>query len=74
MRCGTILTVLIAALVILPGAQAQGCALCYIITSEAVAAAQHSLRVGILALLIPALAVFVGILVLLLRRARSGAA
>jgi hypothetical protein len=74
MRRSTIGAVLMAALVILPGVQAQGCALCYTSASAAGAAAQHSLRVGILALMIPALAIFVGILFLLLRRARSAAA
>lgn len=74
MRRSTVLAVLIAALGILPGAQVQGCALYYTTASATTAAAQHSLRVGVLALLIPALVVFVGILFLLLRRAHPPAA
>lgn len=54
-----------------PGAFAQGCALCYTTASAAGAAAQHSLRVGILVLLLPALTMFLGVLFLLYRRASA---
>jgi hypothetical protein len=51
------------------GAWAQGCALCYTTASAAGAAAQRSLDWGILALLVPALVLFLGVLFLLYRRA-----
>ena len=51
------------------GAWAQGCALCYTTASAAGAAAQRSLDWGILALLAPALVLFLGVLFLLYRRA-----
>jgi len=54
-----------------PGALAQGCALCYTQASAAGRAAQHSLRVGILVLLLPALMLFLGVLLLLYRRATA---
>jgi len=63
----TILTVLSVA----RGAYAQGCALCYTTASAAGAAAQRSLDWGILALLAPALTLFLGVLFLLYRRAVS---
>lgn len=63
----TILTVLSAA----RGAHGQGCALCYTTASAAGAAAQRSLDWGILALLAPALTLFLGVLFLLYRRAVS---
>jgi len=53
------------------GAHAQGCALCYTTASAAGAAAQRSLDWGILALLAPALTLFLGVLFLLYRRAVS---
>jgi len=51
------------------GAWAQGCALCYTTASAAGAAAERSLNWGILALLAPALIMFLGVLFLLFRRA-----
>ena len=56
------------------GAYAQGCALCYTTASAAGAAAQRSLDWGILALLAPALTLFLCVLFLLYRRAISAAA
>jgi len=53
------------------GAFAQGCALCYTTASATGAAAQRSLDWGILALLMPALSLFLGIIFLLYRRAVS---
>ena len=52
-----------------PAAWAQGCALCYTTASAAGAAAERSLNWGILALLVPALIMFLGVLFLLYRRA-----
>ena len=56
------------------GAYAQGCALCYATASAAGAAAQRSLDLGILALLAPALTLFLCVMYLLYRRAVSAAA
>jgi hypothetical protein len=56
------------------GAYAQGCALCYTTASAAGAAAQRSLDWGILALLTPALTMFLCVMFLLYRRAVSPAA
>jgi hypothetical protein len=53
------------------GAYAQGCALCYTTASAAGAAAQRSLDWGILALLTPALTLFLAVMFLLYRRAIS---
>ena len=56
------------------GAYAQGCALCYTTASAAGQAAERSLNWGILALLAPALILFLGVLFLLYRRAVSATA
>ncbi|HVA95367.1 MAG TPA: hypothetical protein VNI36_10760 [Candidatus Dormibacteraeota bacterium] len=56
------------------GAHAQGCALCYTTASNLGLAAQHSLNWGILALLTPALFIFLAVMFLLYRRAASTAA
>jgi hypothetical protein len=55
-------------------AYAQGCALCYTTASAAGAAAQRSLDYGILALLVPALTLFLCVIFLLYRRAISATA
>jgi len=55
-------------------AYAQGCALCYTTASAAGAAAERSLNWGILALLAPALILFLSVVVLLFRRAASASA
>jgi hypothetical protein len=55
-------------------AYAQGCALCYTTASAAGAAAQRSLDWGILALLVPALTLFLCVIFLLYRRAISATA
>lgn len=51
------------------GAAAQSCALCYTTASAAGAAGIRALHVGILALLIPALALFISVLSMVFRRA-----
>lgn len=56
------------------GAYAQGCALCYTTASAAGAAAQRSLDYGILALLTPALILFLCVIFLLYRRAVAATA
>ena len=50
---------------------AQGCAMCYTSAEAAGPAAQRSLDVGILVLLVPTLLMFIGIVVLAVRRAGS---
>lgn len=56
------------------GAFAQGCALCYTSASALGQAGQRSLDYGILALLTPALVLFLGVMFLLYRRAVSATA
>jgi hypothetical protein len=63
----TVFTVLSSA----RGAYAQGCALCYTTASAAGAAAQRSLDWGILALVVPALTLFLCVILMLYRRAVS---
>ena len=55
------------------GAYAQGCALCYTTASATSAVAQRALHLGIFALLVPALTLFLAVLFLLYRRAVSAA-
>ncbi len=64
----------LAGLLIAPGAYAQNCALCYATASALGSAAAHSLDVGILALLTPALSLFAGVFYLLYRRATAASA
>ena len=64
----------VAVLAMAQGAYAQGCALCYTSASALGASGQRSLDWGILALLTPALVLFLGVLFLLYRRAASAAA
>jgi len=52
-------------------AAAQSCALCYTTASAAGAVAIRALHIGILAVLIPALVLFVSILTMLFRRASA---
>ncbi len=66
-----VLVVLIGLLGVARDASAQGCALCYTTASAAGAAAQRSLDYGILALLAPALFLFLGVLYMLYRKATS---
>jgi hypothetical protein len=56
------------------GAHAQGCALCYTTASAAGAAAQRSLDYGILTLLLPALTLFLCVIIMLYRRAAAATA
>jgi hypothetical protein len=66
----TVFTVLGAA----RGAYAQGCALCYTTASAAGAAAERSLDYGILTLLLPALILFLCVIIMLYRRAVAATA
>jgi F0F1-type ATP synthase membrane subunit c/vacuolar-type H+-ATPase subunit K len=59
-----------AGLAMAPAAFSQGCAQCYIEASASGSHAQKSLDVGILVLLLPSLIMFIGVIVLLIRRTR----
>jgi hypothetical protein len=74
MRLKLTFTTLFALLVSVRGALAQGCALCYTSASAVGAAGQRSLDYGILALLTPALVLFLSVMFLLYRRAVSATA
>ena len=65
---------LIAILASASGTFAQGCALCYTSASAVGQAGQRSLDYGILALLTPALVLFLSVMFLLYRRAVSASA
>jgi F0F1-type ATP synthase membrane subunit c/vacuolar-type H+-ATPase subunit K len=59
-----------AGLAAAPAAFSQGCAQCYIEASASNSHAQKSLDIGILVLLLPSLVMFIGVIVLLIRRTR----
>jgi hypothetical protein len=71
MRLKFIFVTLAAILASASGAFAQGCALCYTSASALGQAGQRSLDYGILALLTPALVLFLCVMFLLYRRAVS---
>ena len=70
-RFGKILMIAACALAAAPGAFAQSCALCYSSASALNQHAQRSLDIGIAVLLFPSLFLFLGVLILLLRRAHA---
>ena len=74
MRLKFAVVALLAILTTARGAFAQGCALCYTSASAVGAAGQRSLDYGILALLTPALVLFLSVMFLLYRRAVSATA
>jgi hypothetical protein len=74
MRQKFALAALIGILASAPGAFAQGCALCYTSASALGVGGQRSLDYGILALLIPALVLFLSVMFMLYRRAAAAAA
>ena len=74
MRLKFALGILLELLASAHGAFAQNCALCYTSASALGSGAQRSLDVGILALLAPALIMFLGVMFLLYRRAVSASA
>ena len=74
MRLKSAVLIIMAVLSVAPGAFAQACALCYTTASQTSIAAQRSLDWGILALVTPALAMFVGVIFMLYRRSASAAA
>ncbi len=61
----------VAALGFTPGAWAQGCVLCYTSLSNGGPGAMHAFQMAMLALLIPALLLFLGVFLLIFRRART---
>jgi len=73
MRTRLALLTVFATLCSAPGAYAQACALCYTTASQASPAAQRSLDFGILALLVPALSMFLAVMFMVYRRAVSPA-
>lgn len=74
MRVKFALATLIAITASAQSAFAQGCALCYTTASSLGVSAQRSLDFGILALLTPALVLFLSVMFLLYRRAASATA
>jgi len=64
----------LAALSFAPGAHAQGCILCYTSVAAGSPAALHAFKLGMLTLLIPALALFAAVFLLILYRVRTAAA
>jgi len=74
MRVKFVFVTLVAILALANDAFAQGCALCYTSASALGQAGQRSLDYGILALLTPALVLFLCVMFLLYRRAVSATA
>jgi hypothetical protein len=73
---GRLRTIGITALAVLglmpaPAARAQGCVLCYTSLSNANPGALHAFMVAMVVLLIPALLLFAGVFLLVLRRAAA---
>ena len=71
MRLRSAVLTVLALLGLAPGAYAQNCALCYTTASQIGASAQRSLDWGILALVTPALLLFLGVIFMLYRRSVS---
>jgi hypothetical protein len=61
----------IAALGFAPGTWAQGCVLCYTSLASSGPAAMHAFQMAMFALLIPALLLFLGVVLLIFRCART---
>jgi hypothetical protein len=74
MRTKLILAVLLGMFGSAQGVFAQGCALCYTSASAIGQAGQRSLDYGILALLVPALILFLTVIYMLYRRAIAATA
>ena len=71
--CGRILAVAALAVAFEPGVWAQGCVLCYTSLASSGPAAMHAFQMAMFALLIPALLLFIGLFLLIFRRARTKA-
>jgi hypothetical protein len=63
----------IVALGFAPGARAQGCVLCYTSLASSGPTAMHAFQMAMFALLIPALLLFLGVFLLIFRRAGTKA-
>jgi len=74
MRLRLVVAAMIGILGMARGAYAQGCVLCYTSAAAAGPAAARSIDLGILALVTPALLLFLAVMFLLYRRAVSAAA
>jgi hypothetical protein len=74
MRLRSVLLGGLAILGLASGAHAQGCVLCYTTAAGTSASAQRSLDFGILALLAPALSLFLFVMFLLYRRTMAASA
>jgi hypothetical protein len=74
MRTKFALTALLTILASAQSAFAQGCALCYTSASAIGQAGERSLDIGILALLTPALVLFLSVMYMLYRRAVAATA
>jgi hypothetical protein len=62
-----VLTIVILGLAPAPAARAQGCVLCYTSLSAASPGAMHAFQMAMLVLLVPALLLFIGVFLLVLR-------
>ena len=69
--CRPIVATAFAALAFTPGAWAQGCVLCYTSVAAGGPAAMHAFQLAMFVLLIPALSLFLGLFLLIFRRART---
>jgi hypothetical protein len=74
MRMQSLVVALLVILASAQGAFAQGCALCYTSASALGKAGERSLDFGILALITPALVLFLSVMYMLYRRAVSATA
>jgi hypothetical protein len=74
MRLKILVLSILAMLGTASGAHAQGCALCYTTASALGASGERQLDIGILTLLLPALALFLGVMFMLYRRAMAATA
>ena len=71
--CASVVGLAGAVLSFAPGARAQGCVLCYTSLASSGPTAMHAFQMAMFALLIPALLLFLGVFLLIFRRARTKA-
>jgi hypothetical protein len=74
MKIVRLICAVIGALAVVPAAMAQSCAMCYNTAAATSPHEQKSLAIGIVILLFPTLFLFIGVIVLLIRRAHAAAA
>ncbi len=70
-RLGMIAVVIASGLGLAPALHAQGCILCYTSLANGGPSAIRAFQLGVLSLLVPALLLFVGVFLLILRRAQA---